>query len=71
MEKERKFKVGDRVSHPKRGNGIVKYVDGDEIPYAVEFKIPVFFGKMPNCKIDHGWWCTEGNLTLIKRKNGK
>jgi hypothetical protein len=34
-----KFKVGDKVTHVKFGNGVVKHNDGtDFAPYAVQFE---------------------------------
>jgi hypothetical protein len=64
---ETKFKVGDRVKHRELGIGIVRYVDDDNVPYAVEFDSDFpghdCDGHVPS---ENGHWCSEFNLTLTE-----
>lgn len=62
-----KFKVGDKVLGT-RGKGVVKYVDNDELIYAIEHDyedIKGFHGCGGHTHVDKGWWYQEKELTLI------
>lgn len=62
-----KYKVGDRVKDKEFGEGIVKGIE-DNV-YAVEFDKNIHqHSCFKKCKGGHGYWCTEGELELIRPK---
>lgn len=71
----RKFAVGDRVQGvlglPRGQRGVVRHVDGDDLPYAVEFDDADFPGH--NCrgilKGSNGFWCGDADLLLLESED--
>lgn len=62
---ERKFNVGDKVNVRGHGEGVIKFIDNDSLPYAVELKQGGYHNCAGYCKVGRGYWAQEDQLELI------